>query len=122
MSATQYTLTSIAAVIVGGGEFFGGVVSPAGRDDRRAIMLLTGSLLSFLNVSTDWQLSVQGGHADRRALALRVLLARGAADDGARRMRRAWLERNRWIWSFVGAAVVWLLTSAPFTGAARSRR
>jgi ribose/xylose/arabinose/galactoside ABC-type transport system permease subunit len=23
-------------------------------------MLLTGSLLSFMNVSTDWQLSVQG--------------------------------------------------------------
>jgi ribose/xylose/arabinose/galactoside ABC-type transport system permease subunit len=25
------------------------------------IMLLTGALLSFLDVSTDWQLSVQGG-------------------------------------------------------------
>lgn len=57
----QYTLTSIAAVIVGGGEFFGGVVSPAGAMVGAAIMLLTGSLLSFLNVSTAWQLSVQGG-------------------------------------------------------------
>jgi ribose/xylose/arabinose/galactoside ABC-type transport system permease subunit len=56
----QYTLLSIAAVIVGGGEFFGGIVSPAGAVVGAVIMLLTGSLLSFLNVSTDWQLSVQG--------------------------------------------------------------
>ncbi len=29
---------------------------------------------------------------------------------------RAWLDRNPWIWSFVGAAVVWLLTSATVHG------
>ncbi len=57
---TQYTLISIAAVIVGGGEFFGGVVSPIGTVIGSMIMLLTGSLLSFLNVSSAWQLSVQG--------------------------------------------------------------
>lgn len=56
-----YTLLSIAAVIVGGGEFFGGVVAPVGAVIGAFIMLLTGSLLSFMNVSTDWQLSVQGG-------------------------------------------------------------
>lgn len=55
-----YTLLSIAAVIVGGGEFFGGVVAPIGAVLGAFIMLLTGSLLSFMNVSTDWQLSVQG--------------------------------------------------------------
>jgi ribose/xylose/arabinose/galactoside ABC-type transport system permease subunit len=55
-----YTLLSIAAVIVGGGEFFGGVVAPVGAVIGAFIMLLTGSLLSFMNVSTDWQLSVQG--------------------------------------------------------------
>ncbi len=58
---TQYTLVSIAAVIVGGGEFVGGIVSPAGAVIGAWIMLLTGSLLSFLDISTDWQLSVQGG-------------------------------------------------------------
>ena len=57
----QYTLVSIAAVIVGGGEFVGGVVIPAGTVIGAWIMLLAGSLLSFLNISTDWQLSVQGG-------------------------------------------------------------
>jgi ribose/xylose/arabinose/galactoside ABC-type transport system permease subunit len=56
----SYTLLSIAAVIVGGGEFVGGIVSPAGAIIGAFIMLLTGSLLSFLDVSTDWQLSVQG--------------------------------------------------------------
>jgi ribose/xylose/arabinose/galactoside ABC-type transport system permease subunit len=58
---TQYTLVSIAAVIVGGGEFVGGVVTPAGAVIGAWIMLLTGSLLSFLNVGSAWQLSVQGG-------------------------------------------------------------
>ena len=57
----QYTLESIAAVIVGGGEFFGGIVSPVGAVLGALIMLLTGSLLSFVNISTDWQLSAQGG-------------------------------------------------------------
>ncbi len=55
-----YTLLSIAAVIVGGGEFVGGIVAPVGAVIGAFIMLLTGSLLSFMNVSTDWQLSVQG--------------------------------------------------------------
>jgi len=58
---TQYTLISIAAVIVGGGEFVGGIVMPAGAVIGAWIMLLTGSMLSFLDISTDWQLSVQGG-------------------------------------------------------------
>jgi len=55
-----YTLLSVAAVIIGGGEFVGGVVSPVGAVIGAFIMLLTGALLSFMNVSTDWQLSVQG--------------------------------------------------------------
>ena len=50
----------MAAVIIGGGEFVGGVVSPVGAVIGAFIMLLTGALLSFMNVSTDWQLSVQG--------------------------------------------------------------
>ena len=56
----QYTLNSIAAVIIGGGEFFGGVVFPIGAVIASLILLLAGSLLLFLNVSTDWQLAVQG--------------------------------------------------------------
>ncbi len=29
---------------------------------------------------------------------------------------RAWLDRNPWVWSFVGAGIVWLLTSATVEG------
>jgi ribose/xylose/arabinose/galactoside ABC-type transport system permease subunit len=57
---TSYTLLSVAAVIIGGGEFLGGVVSPIGAVVGAFIMLLTGVLLSFLEVSPAWQLSVQG--------------------------------------------------------------
>jgi ribose/xylose/arabinose/galactoside ABC-type transport system permease subunit len=59
-AGTQYTLQSVAAVIIGGGEFKGGVVSPVGSVMGAFIMLLTGSLLSFADVSPNWQLSVQG--------------------------------------------------------------
>jgi ribose/xylose/arabinose/galactoside ABC-type transport system permease subunit len=76
---TPYTLLAIAAVIVGGGEFTGGIVSPPGTVIGAFILLLSGALLSFLDVSTDWQLSVQGGILIL-VLALRALLRSGAAD------------------------------------------
>jgi ribose/xylose/arabinose/galactoside ABC-type transport system permease subunit len=57
---TPYTLLSVAAVIVGGSSFTGGVISPIGAVVGAFIMLLTGVLLSFTAVSSDWQLSVQG--------------------------------------------------------------
>ncbi|RKP53290.1 ABC transporter permease [Pararobbsia silviterrae] len=60
-SGNQYTLLSIASAIVGGSSFSGGIVSPAGAVAGAITMLLSGSILSFLNVSTDWQLSLQGG-------------------------------------------------------------
>ncbi|XBS69191.1 ABC transporter permease [Acerihabitans sp. KWT182] len=57
---SQYTLLSIAGAIIGGAEFVGGIISPVGAVIGAIIMLLTGSVLSFLNVSTDWQLCLQG--------------------------------------------------------------
>lgn len=57
---TPYTLLSVAAVIVGGSSFTGGVISPIGALVGAFIMLLTGVLLSFTAISSDWQLSVQG--------------------------------------------------------------
>ena len=73
---SQYTLLSIAAVIVGGGQFVGGVVFPLGTVIGALIMLLVGALLSFVDVSTDWQLSVQG------AMLVVVLAARGLLTRG----------------------------------------
>jgi ribose/xylose/arabinose/galactoside ABC-type transport system permease subunit len=57
---TAYTLLSVSAVIVGGAEFAGGIVSPIGAIIGVFVMLLAGTLLSFMNVPSDWQLSVQG--------------------------------------------------------------
>lgn len=67
----SYTLLSIAAVIVGGGQFSGGIVSAVGTVVGALIMLLTGALLSFVDISTDWQLSFQG------IILILVLTARG---------------------------------------------
>ncbi|WP_158813717.1 ABC transporter permease [Methylocapsa sp. S129] len=72
----QYTLLSIAGAIIGGAEFSGGIVSPIGAVFGAGIMLLSGSLLSFLDISTDWQLSVQGGLLTL-VLALRTFSAWG---------------------------------------------
>lgn len=66
-SGAQYTLLAIAAVIIGGGRFSGGYVSAAGTVAGAIILALAAALLSFMNISTDWQLSLQG------ALLLSVL-------------------------------------------------
>lgn len=55
-----YTLLSIAAVILGGGEFAGGIVAPVGTVIGAITIGLVGSLLAFLNVSSDYQIGVQG--------------------------------------------------------------
>ncbi len=58
--AGRYTLLSIAAVILGGGEFVGGIVSPAGAVLGALTLTLAASLLTFLNVPPDWQIGAQG--------------------------------------------------------------
>ncbi len=55
------TLLSVGAVIIGGGEFVGGIVSPVGTVMGALVMQLSGSLLSFASVAPAWQYSVQGG-------------------------------------------------------------
>lgn len=55
------TLLSIAAVIIGGAEFFGGIVSSVGAVLGGVIMLLTGTFLTFMSVSAEWHFSFQGG-------------------------------------------------------------
>ena len=59
--AGRYTLLSIAAVILGGGEFTGGRISPGGAVLGALTLTLAASLLTFLNVPPDWQIGVQGG-------------------------------------------------------------
>ncbi|MFD1744857.1 ABC transporter permease [Rhizobium helianthi] len=58
--ALRYTLLSIAGVILGGGDFVGGRVSPLGAVVGALTLTLAGSFLSFLRISPDWQIGAQG--------------------------------------------------------------
>jgi ribose transport system permease protein len=76
--ALRYTLLSIAGVILGGGEFVGGRVSPMGAVIGAATLTLAGSFLSFLRLNPDWQIGAQGAILII-VLALRALLNRAEA-------------------------------------------
>lgn len=76
--ALRYTLLSIAGVILGGGEFVGGRISPVGAVIGAVTLTLAGSFLSFLRISPDWQIGAQGGILIL-VLALRVLINRAEA-------------------------------------------
>lgn len=58
--ALRYTMISIAAVILGGGEFVGGRISPCGAVIGALTLTLAASLLSFLEISPTWQIGAQG--------------------------------------------------------------
>ena len=59
--ALRYTLLSIAGVILGGGEFVGGRISPIGAVIGAMTLTLAASFLSFLRLPPDWQIGAQGG-------------------------------------------------------------
>lgn len=73
--ALRYTLLSIAGVILGGGEFVGGRVSPIGAVIGALTLTLAGTFLSFLRISSDWQIGAQGAILII-VLGLRILLNR----------------------------------------------
>ena len=73
--ALRYTLLSIAGVILGGGEFVGGKVSPIGAVIGALTLTLAGSFLSFMRISPDWQIGAQGAILVV-VLALRLVLNR----------------------------------------------
>jgi ribose transport system permease protein len=74
-----YTLLSIAGVILGGGEFVGGRVSPIGAVIGALTLTLAGSLLNFMRISPDWQVGAQG------AILIIVLAARAVINRTERR-------------------------------------
>jgi ribose transport system permease protein len=66
-----YTLLSIAGVILGGGEFVGGRVSPIGAViGALTLALAANSLLQFMHIPPDWQVAANG------AILIIVLAAR----------------------------------------------
>ena len=109
--ALRYTLLSIAGVILGGGEFVGGRVSPIGAVIGAMTLTLAGSFLSFLRITPDWQIGAQGAILII-VLALRVLIVRAEA-PGVTALRAS--LGQPWLWSWLGALAVWLGIVA-FTG------
>ena len=73
--ALRYTLLSVAGVILGGGEFVGGRVSPIGAVIGAITLTLAASFLSFLRLNPDWQIGAQGAILIL-VLALRLLVTR----------------------------------------------
>lgn len=66
-----YTLLAIAGVILGGGEFVGGRVSPTGAViGALTLALAASSLLTFMHIPPDWQVAANG------AILIIVLAAR----------------------------------------------
>jgi ribose transport system permease protein len=76
-----YTLLSIAGVILGGGEFVGGRVSPIGAVIGALTLAMAASpLLTFMHIPPDWQVAANG------AILVIVLAARALiSQKGAER-------------------------------------
>lgn len=72
-SSAGLTLLSVAAVVLGGGEFSGGIANPIGGVIGAVAISLVAPLLALLNVSSDYQTGVQG------AILIAVLAGRALA-------------------------------------------
>ena len=79
-ASATYTLSSIAAAVIGGAEFSGGIASPTGAVLGGLALAFMSSLLSFLNVSTNYQSAVLG-LCLIAVFGLRRALKRGRGDS-----------------------------------------
>jgi len=77
--AERYTLYSIAGVILGGGDFVGGRVSPVGAVLGAITLTLSAPFLTFIHIPPDWQIGAQG------AILILVLALRAIIDRVERR-------------------------------------
>ena len=77
--AERYTLYSIAGVILGGGDFVGGRVSPVGAVLGAITLTLSAPFLTFIHIPPDWQIGAQG------AILIIVLALRAVIDRVERR-------------------------------------
>jgi len=59
-STTSYTLLTVAAVVMGGSELLGGIVSPWGTVIGAFTLSLVGALIGFLRLSSSFVTAVQG--------------------------------------------------------------
>jgi ribose transport system permease protein len=72
--AERYTLYSIAGVILGGGDFVGGRISPVGAVLGAITLTLSAPFLTFISIPPDWQIGAQG------AILILVLALRAIID------------------------------------------
>jgi ribose transport system permease protein len=80
--ASNYTLLTVAGAVLGGGSFAGGRASGAGAVLGACTMTLVGTLLTFLQISPDWQIGSQG------LLLLVILVLNGFAQSAGRQGRQ----------------------------------
>ncbi len=59
-STASYTLLTVAAVVMGGSELLGGIVSPFGTVIGAITLSLVGALIGFLRISSSYVTAVQG--------------------------------------------------------------
>jgi ribose transport system ATP-binding protein len=59
-STKSYTLLTVAAVVMGGSELLGGIVSPWGTVIGAITLSLVGSLIGFLRLNSSYVTAVQG--------------------------------------------------------------
>ena len=59
-ASSSFTLLSIAAVVIGGCQLIGGMISPLGVVAGAVTLSLIGALLASLGISTDYNAAVQG--------------------------------------------------------------
>ncbi len=59
-STTSYTLLTVAAVVMGGSELIGGIVSPWGTVIGAITLSLVGALIGFLRLGSSFVTAVQG--------------------------------------------------------------
>jgi ribose transport system permease protein len=78
--AERYTLLSIAGVILGGGYFVGGRVSPVGAVIGAMTLTLAAPFLTFMRIPPDWQIGAQG------AILILVLALRAVIDRMGRQL------------------------------------
>ena len=107
--AERYTLYSIAGVILGGGDFVGGRVSPVGAVLGAITLTLSAPFLDLHPHSARLADRRAGRDPDHRARAPCHHRPRGEAamtDASAASLEKPWL------WSFIAAFLVWLATIA----------
>ena len=82
-------------------------MSPVGTVIGAVVLTLVGSVLSFLDVSSDWQIGAQG---------MILLFVLGAPACPARRAlrypaMRDWLRTQRWLLVYAAALAAWAATA-----------